>query len=253
MYLALANILDTYSDNQILLDKKAFEKMVEIAISQEADLVEYIKDISINPKDKSKTLASYDIEHKIIKVYLAYCYNVLSAEFLEKDYRHKNEELMLTILHEIRHANQSLIAFSPGNYIEQDIIRASILAQIDEEYYLNNSDICPLERMAEIDSLLQMAQVVKQSKLNNAHYYFSQADDLMHSGYPNNFKDSPTEKYIRNAMIDSYFTFSKAKLHEIKRYLAFEERLRLGLSVTKKEFNQEITSNELTRILRNRR
>lgn len=253
MYQKLATILDTYSSNQRLLDKNALEDIASISIQGNKKLAPYIKDIIIIPKGKPRTLATYHYEDKIIKVYIDYIYQVLSKIFGENNYYRKNEEIMQTLLHEVCHGEQNSIANSDREDLECNIIRACILSLKDEAYYLKNNLICPTERMAEIDSLLQMMSIGVISHNNHELEYFRKINREMHLGYSKNLKSSPTEKYIQEAFIDSYFKFSRRALEEIKKIYSLEQRLRLGLQVTKSEFNKELDPFFTLERLRNRR
>ena len=241
MYQDLANILDSYSDNHHLLDKAAFDAIVEVEIKHKKGLSPFIKDVKIEPYKESKTSATYNLEDKIIIIYLDYLYRILNSLYKNLDYRRKNEMIMQILEHEIEHADQNLVANSHKEDLESCIISASVVIQSNEEYYLRNGAKCPLERLAEIDSFLKMIQVARCSKSNNELEYFKKIDHIMHSGYPKRFNSCPTEDYIAHANRDFYFSFSKKALEEIKAMYSLEQRLRLGLRVTKNEFNKELS------------
>lgn len=238
MYAYLANLLDTYSKNNRLLDKYALERILEIYQRETKELISFTKDIIIKPKNKERTFATYDIIDKIIKIYLEKIYKYLKNIYKSFEYRKKNEFIMSIMLHEIEHAKQNLLANLLCNDLECNIVRASIVIQSNEAYYLKNSSLCPLERLADIDSLIEMMLIT-----NNTPEYFRQINKIMHSGYPKKFNGSPTEKYIEQAYLESYFKFSKSELERIKEMYSFEQRLRLGLRVTKEEFNQKLEPN----------
>lgn len=250
MYQELGRILDRYSFNEHLLDKKALEEIASINKDNQNSLSPYLKDIIVRPKEKARTLATYNFDEKVVVVYLEYIYEILKRRFTSTDYRNKNEFIMQSFQHEIQHAKQNLMANSLGNDLECAIVRASILIQENETYYLSHSNLCPLERIAEIDSLIDMMFTVRNSKANNELKYFEKIDEIMHRYYPKKFKSSPTERYIENAFIDTYFKFSKRALEEIKELYTLEQRLRLGLRVTKSEFNQILEPNLTLKRLR---
>ncbi len=251
MYEELANILDRYSENHRLLDINAFEVILQANLRHEKGLDPFIKDIVIKPNEMSRTFGTYSFKDKIIKLYLDYIYKVVNRDNSDKEYRKKNEKIMQILQHEIEHAIQYLIANSLRNDIECNILRASILAQMDEDYYLANTLICPLERLAEIDSFLKMIEIVRKSLINNEQAYFEKVDEMMHCGYSENFDSSPTEIYITGSNIDSYFKFSRKFLENAKEIYSLEQRLRLGLRITSEDFNQvlnpEITLKRLKR------
>lgn len=240
MYQDLANILDNYSDNACLLDKAAFDAIIEASMRHKKGLNEFIKDTKIEPYKKSKTYATYNIQDRIITIYLSYLYKVLNCYYNDLEFRRKNEFIMQVLEHEIEHAEQNLVANSLRNDLECCIIRASIVIQSNEAYYLENGEKCPLERLAEIDSFLKMMQVVRCSKVNNELEYFEKVDHIMHCGYRGSFDSCPTEDYIAHANSDYYFSFSKKALEEIKAMYTLEQKLRLGLRVTKNEFNTRL-------------
>lgn len=241
MYQDLANILDSYSDNHQLLDKGAFDAIVEAEIEHKKGLSSFIKDVKIEPYKESKTYATYNLEDKIIIIYLNYLYKMLNNLYNNLEYRRKNEIIMQVLEHEVEHAGQNLVANSHREDLESYIISASIVIQSNEDYYLRNGAKCPLERLAEIDSFLKMMQVVRCSKSNNELEYFEKVDHIMHSGYPKRFNNCPTEDYIAHANRDFYFSFSKKALEEIRAMYSLEQRLRLGLRVTKNEFKKELS------------
>lgn len=243
MYQELAKVLDSYSFNEKLLDIYGLEEIANIVTTKEKSLSPYLRDIIVRPKEKPKTLATYNFDEKIIVIYLEYIYKVLERIFENTEYRKKNEFIMQSFQHEIEHANQNLIANTLRNDLECAIVRASILIQENETYYLSHSSLCPLERMAEIDSLIDMMLTVRNSQINNDLEYFERIDGIMHRCYPKRFKSSPTERYIENAFIDAYFKFPKNALEKIKDLYTLEQRLRLGLRVTKNEFSQVLEPN----------
>lgn len=256
MHEKLINIIYYYTFNYKLPDAEFIDKIVNIIINND-DLESYVNNISY---DYNYT-ASYSFVSKILKFNINniikytrnslkfYCdaYDLKEIKLFE-EYVYICYEFVYTILHEFEHIKQiKFLENNKDNSFVSNLIQNNIdTLSINPDLYMKDHDLFPIERMAIINSNLEVMDILKLDSdvffiLNNIYVNRYNSFTIQHyvnGSYPllEYVTVTNTNLYYKELLINSNNT--KKILKKSKSDISFKDRLLLGLPITQKELNE---------------
>ncbi len=258
----LTHYKNRYADNY-------FVNQVLIIISKYHDISGYIKDLLVIDK-KNSFESSYNFYKKTLTINLYQEHNKeISKHLINDDYIYYfNLSVLKTILHEFEHIMQEKKKVSKEDSIEKKLIVLNdITCIIDKnefnkepfikriklkrdlrsyhKYYLDNHDLAPVERMANIRSSSNMKLITDEIKDKNtgviAFSFISEFqffDQLMNGYYLiDDITNSPSLDFLSNMKKTNNREIINNDLGLNDFSLSFENRLLYGLKLTKEEYN----------------
>lgn len=263
----ISELLAKLNISEKLFDIEAFREIVGYFIEKE-NLSDYIYDVVYKNVERDEAMA-YSPAKKIITINFEHYYEIMN-QYKEAPIIIFNALFLLTILHEIAHAIQFKKIFEGSNDFETNLLKlcfvrinydaslsnpkswSELFSSIKEvfvyapkfdKFYLNNLDIFPSERLAEIYASSHcrnwMTQYVPKDNLDNL--YFTH----LCFGYDFSKKiSSPTERFISLYCKKRFYKplfDSKESLRSIfeqTKCFSIEDRLKYGLEVKEEDFER---------------
>ena len=238
------------------------DKIVEI-VCDHKDLANYLHTIEFSGNQD----IYYDAVLGVIGVDLKYLFSIINEVKPSTITWGKKEQKLLKylsvnqfILHELEHTSQFKKRYEPDNTLQYQIIKSSFQIEHNLLFNYNNSfqrcfykfervikeglylifyDICPLERLAEVNSLKDSIKTSQILECNHLSRYFH---TLLYDKYLASYE------YCSNPTVCYFIGLGdlKAILTILKfiKSLDFKTRLELGLNLTKPEQNHLIKKQQ---------
>ncbi len=250
--------LACFTYNWMKKDKRITKEYVKIFLTiacKNFELESYLKNISFtcrnryeyNPINSSLSFSLKDLLESFLEIGIMYKWDTLERESYE--YFYVNEYL----LHELEHIHDFKNCFELKENFKIKISRLCFDTEIGyskaknpleqkiwllkdkekEKKYQKNYSYSPIERFANLNSikiLIQMAEILELSEIK--YYYLYKLYEQMIDNYER--KENPTLYYL-NQM--GYIREANEIRNEMPN-LSFEERLNLGLFISKEEQHQ---------------
>ncbi len=242
-------LLYDYSLNNKILDSEAIYKIIDFLIKKK-ELGQYILDVDIK-LNKSKIIASYSDFNKKIIIYkntINILVNSINSEFKLNDIfeknMYKNLSVLQVIMHEVEHAYQHKTMYTNNN-IESFLIRLSNFIECDKSDILY--ELCPRERLAEINSYNELLLIYKiLEKKDTELYEILRVERLQRLLRGYHYKRKilfPTASYFEianrkdlNTTFEWYNQNENIAFENVRNLYSPMQRLKLGFPISLDEY-----------------